>query len=125
VAAVGVAQPVWRYCLGDARPPSCSFQHVPDRAFGQPPAALVGGEDGIVCASIPTEAKQRPTPAYPPATHPTTAGAFGQGVFGAHDTVAAELAAWAYRPGKPEAHSQEAENASARLARRAPKKPQA
>ena len=47
-----------------------------------------------------------------------TAGAFGH----THDPIAAELAAWAYRPGMPEAHAPEAEQASARLARRAPKR---
>jgi hypothetical protein len=65
-------------------------------------------------------APPHPQPAYP--SHPTTAGAFGQGVFGAHDPIAAELAAWQYRPGMPEGHSQEAQDASDRLARRAPKR---
>jgi hypothetical protein len=71
-------------------------------------------------ASVQHPALPHPQPAYPHATYPTTAGAFGQGVFGAHDPIGAELAAWQYRPGMPEGHAPEAQQASARL--RAPKR---
>ena len=59
VAAVGMAQPVRRYCLGDPCPLRGALQHVPDCALGQPPAALVRGEDWIVGTGIAAQGEQR------------------------------------------------------------------
>jgi hypothetical protein len=59
VAAVGVTQPVRRYCLGDPCPLRGALQHVPDCAFGQPLTALVRGEDWIVGTGITAQGKQR------------------------------------------------------------------